>query len=184
MFKRISFSVLIGVLVAILIIGIVPVIAQDDGPVTPATDEYDTEIEARNKALTYQLYEETNAGNGQFFVDLLAEDYVDHNFEGGRDAFLALYETFFTAFPDLQFEVTHVVADGDFVTVRGVQHGTNSGDFMGIPATNKEVSWTGTAIFRFNEEGKVVERWQDLDQLGLMTQLGAIPGMGGATSGG
>jgi steroid delta-isomerase-like uncharacterized protein len=183
MFKRISLNVLVGIVVAVLVVSIVPVIAQEDGPITPVTDENDTEIEARNKALTYQLYEETNSGNGQFFVDLLADDYVDHNFEGGKDAFLALYQTFFTAFPDLQFEVTHVVADGDYVTVRGVQRATHTGDFMGIPPTDKEVAWTGTAIFRFNEEGKIVERWQDLDQLGLMMQLGAIPGMGGASGG-
>lgn len=151
-----------------------PTLAQDG-----ETDPNDTETEARNKALVYQLYEETNAGNGQFFLDLLAEDYEDHNFPGGRDAFMALYETFFEAFPDLQFEVTHVVADGDLVAVRGIQTATHTGTFMGmIPPTNKEVSWTGTAIFRFNEEGKVVERWQDQDQLGLFTQLGVIPPFG------
>lgn len=176
MSNRLSRSLLVMVIVAAFAALVLPALAQDGGA---QTDENDTEIEARNKALVYQLYEETNAGNGQFFVDLLADDYVDHNFPGGKDAFLALYQTFFTAFPDLQFQVTHVLADGDLVAVRGVQTATHTGNFMGmVEPTNKEVSWTGTAIFRFNEEGKIVERWQDLDQLGLFTQLGVIPPFG------
>ncbi len=167
---------LIGAIVGALV---VPVLAQDSGPVTPITDDSDTATEARNKALIYQMYEETNAGNGQFFFDLLADDYVDHNFDGGKEAFMALYQTFYEAFPDLHFDVTHVLADGDYVVARGVQTGTQTGTFMGmIPPTDKAVSWTGTAIFRFNDEGKIVERWQDLDQLGLFTQLGVIPPFG------
>jgi len=167
---------LIGAIVGALV---VPVLAQDSGPITPKTDDSDTPTEARNKALIYQMYDETNAGNGQFFFDLLADDYVDHNFDGGKEAFMALYDSFYTAFPDLHFEVTHVLADGDYVVARGVQTGTQTGNFMGmIPPTNKQVSWTGTAIFRCNEDGKIVERWQDLDQLGLFTQLGVIPPFG------
>jgi predicted ester cyclase len=181
MAKRFSFLMVLVLVMAGVFFAAGTLFAQDDDG---KTDENDTEIEARNKALVYQLYEETNAGNGQFFVDLLADDYVDHNFPGGKEAFLQLYETFFTAFPDLQFEVTHVLADGDLVAVRGVQTATHTGNFMGmIEPTGKEVSWTGTAVFRFNEEGKVVERWQDQDQLGLFTQMGVIPPMGQGTSG-
>ena len=176
MFRRFSLSVvmvLLGVVIGTLV---VPVLAQDSGG---ATDANDTPTEARNKALVYQLYDETNAGNSQFFFDLLADDYVDHNFDGGRDAFIALYDSFYTAFPDLQFEVTHVLADGDLVAVRGIQTATHEGNFMGIaPATGNHVSWTGTAIFRFNDEGKIVERWQNLDEYGLMIQLGVLPGPG------
>lgn len=177
--KRLLLSIVTLVIVAALGALVIPVLAQDGGA---QTDENDTPNEARNKALIYQMYEETNAGNGQFFFDLLADDYVDHNFEGGRDAFIALYDSFYTAFPDLHFEVTHVIADGDYVVARGVQSGTQTGSFMGmIPPTNKQVSWTGTAIFRFNADGKIVERWQDLDQLGLFTQLGVIPPFGQAS---
>ena len=48
------------------------------------------------------------------------------------------------------------------------------------PATGKKVNWTGTAIFRFNGDGKIVERWQDLDNLSLFQQLGVIPAFGPA----
>jgi predicted ester cyclase len=45
---------------------------------------------------------------------------------------------------------------------------------MGIPATGKLVTVTGTDIFRI-AGGKIVELWQHWDQLGLLQQLGVIP---------
>ena len=45
---------------------------------------------------------------------------------------------------------------------------------MGIPPTGKEVSITGIAIDRF-ENDQSVEHWEIIDQLGLMQQLGVIP---------
>jgi predicted ester cyclase len=68
----------------------------------------------------------------------------------GPEAFSDLYRTFVSAFPDLHFEVTHVVAEDDYVSVRSIQ----TGNFLGmVPPTNKKVTWTGTAIFRFTQEG-------------------------------
>lgn len=173
MLKRTMFILNVLVLIAAVIALAVPTLAQDD-----YADENDTEIETRNKELTLQLYDETNAGNSEFFFDLLADDYFDHALGGDKETFIALYDTFSTAFPDLQFEVTHLLADGDLVAVRGIQRGTHEGNFLGmIPATGNEVEWTGIAIFRFNEEGKIAERWQNLDEMGLMTQLGVLPDM-------
>jgi predicted ester cyclase len=54
--------------------------------------------------------------------------------------------------------------------------GTHRDEFMGIAPTGKHVMFTGIAIFRV-EEGKIAELWQNLDTLGLLQQLGAIPQM-------
>ncbi len=143
--------------------------------------DYPGDQTALNKANIIKLYDETNAGNIEFLRELLAPDFISYGGAGfqdlvGPDAFIDLYNTFIAAFPDLQFEVTHVIAEGDLVAVRGIQTGTQTGNFMGmVPPTDKEVSWTGTAIFRFNADGQIIERWQDLDQLGLFIQLGVIP---------
>jgi predicted ester cyclase len=171
MFKRLTVIILTVVLTVAAFQVIQPTKADDD----PA---------ARNKANIIKMYDETNAGDTEFLRDLLAPDFISYGGAGfedleGPDAFMDLYATFIEAFPDLHFEVTHVIAEDDLVAVRGIQTGTQEGNFMGmIPPTNKEVSWTGTAIFRFNDEGKIIERWQDLDQLGLFMQLGVIPPFG------
>ena len=52
---------------------------------------------------------------------------------------------------------------------------TNTGDFNGIPATGNNVVWTEIHIYRL-EDGKIAEMWSEIDLLGLLTQLGALPG--------
>jgi predicted ester cyclase len=50
---------------------------------------------------------------------------------------------------------------------------TNTGSFLGIPATGKKVTATGMSVQRF-ADGKIVEAWDNWDQLSLMAQLGAF----------
>ncbi len=78
------------------------------------------------------------------------------------------------AFPDLTVTAEEMIAEGDKVAVRTVVRGTNSGEFMGMPATGKQVTMTGIEILRI-ADGKVVERWGELDMMGMMQQLGVIP---------
>jgi hypothetical protein len=54
-------------------------------------------------------------------------------------------------------------------------HGTHQGEFRGIAPTGKRITVTGIGIFRFSDEGKVVESWDNFDQLGMMRQLGPSP---------
>jgi predicted ester cyclase len=51
-----------------------------------------------------------------------------------------------------------VVAGDDRVAVRYVEGGTHAGDFIGLPATGKQVLWPGIGIFRV-EDGKIAEEW-------------------------
>jgi predicted ester cyclase len=46
---------------------------------------------------------------------------------------------------------------------------------MGAPPTGKKVSWTGIIIYRLDENGMIVERWQDFDGLSMLQQFGIIP---------
>ena len=139
------------------------------------------------RALIQRMYDETNRGHAEILLELLAPDFTSYGGAGfqdlhGAQAFFDLWKTFTAAFPDLQFHVQQiVVSDDDFAAVRGIQTGTHLGNFLGmVPATGKKVSWTGTAIFRFDDDGKIVERWQDLDNLSLFQQLGVIPPFGSA----
>lgn len=139
------------------------------------------------RALIQRMYDETNKGNVDILNELLAPDFTSYGGAGfqdlnGPEAFINLYRTFVAAFPDLKFHVQQiVVSDDDWAAVRGIQTGTHQGNFLGmVPATGKKVEWTGTAIFRFDENGKISERWQDLDNLSLFQQLGVIPPFGSA----
>jgi steroid delta-isomerase-like uncharacterized protein len=138
------------------------------------------------KALIYRMYDETNKGNIEILNEILAPDFVSYGGAGfqdlhGPEAFINLYRTFVAAFPDLKFDVRQVVVGDNMAAVRGIQTGTHLGNFLGmVPPTGKSVEWSGTAIFRFDDNGQIVERWQDLDNLSLFQQLGVIPAFGSA----
>ncbi len=132
-----------------------------------------------NKQAIQRLYDETNAGNLDFLEELLAPDFVSYGGAGFQDlhgpaAFKELTLTFLSSFPDLTFEVDALIGEGDDVLVWGTLSGTHGGDFYGIAATGKHVSWTGCAIFRFRGD-QVIARYQEFDALGLMAQIQPAP---------
>ena len=78
------------------------------------------------------------------------------------------------AFPDAKVICEEWVIEGDVVAVRFRFDGTQRGEFMGLAPTNKRVSVTGITIMRF-EGSQVVERWSEMNYLGLLQELGASP---------
>ena len=84
------------------------------------------------------------------------------------------YAGLWGAFPDLEISIEDLIGEGDKVTWRIAVRGTHEDEFRGIPATGKEVRFGAQYIFRFRN-GKVVERWTNLDRLGVLIQLGAVP---------
>jgi ketosteroid isomerase-like protein len=80
-------------------------------------------------------------------------------------------------FPDVQFTIDDIFADGDSVAVRASWTGTHQGGFQGVSATGKPASATILSIFRF-KNGKITERWTVQDRLAVIQQLVpvSIPG--------
>ena len=74
------------------------------------------------------------------------------------------------AFPDIKYTVEDMIEDGDKLVARWSAKGTHKGEFMGIPPTGRQVSFTGIEIIRV-KDGKAVEEWEELDRAGLMGQL-------------
>jgi len=64
-----------------------------------------------------------------------------------------------------------VIAEGDRAVCRVVAHGTNTGEFMGAPATGKSAEIAIINIVRI-QDGKIAEEWEVFDRLSLMEQLG------------
>ena len=75
------------------------------------------------------------------------------------------------AFPDYQTTILDLVSEGDKVAARYQLEATHKGEFMGVKATNKKVSWLGFAIYRITNK-KLVECWALDDGLGLAKSLG------------
>jgi steroid delta-isomerase-like uncharacterized protein len=93
----------------------------------------------------------------------------------GRDGARLFYQGFLAAFPDARITLEDFVAEDDKLAVRFTVDGTHRGDFLGVPATGTRVTVTGISIFRF-VDGLCVERWNEANFLGLLQQLGAMPG--------
>ena len=102
---------------------------------------------------------------------------IDHNpmpdqasgIQGMKD----MASMFRAAFPDLKVSVEDMIAEGDKVAGRITFAGTNTGEFMGSPATNKAISIEEIHIVRI-VGGKMVEHWGLADEMGMMTQLGLV----------
>ena len=84
------------------------------------------------------------------------------------------YSGLWDAFPDLRITIEDMVGEEDRVAWRLTVNGTHESEFRGVPATGTEVTFAAQYIFRFRN-GKIVERWTNLDRLGVMIQLGAVP---------
>ncbi|MGZ4316423.1 MAG: ester cyclase, partial [Gaiellaceae bacterium] len=80
---------------------------------------------------------------------------------------------FRTAFPDIAWRVDLVLGDGDLVAARWTASGTHSGAWGDVAPTGRRATFSGVNIFRFGDDGKVIEIWNHRDDLGLMEQLGA-----------
>jgi steroid delta-isomerase-like uncharacterized protein len=93
----------------------------------------------------------------------------------------AYTQGFITAFPDLKFELTDKVAQGDFVVINWIARGTNTGNLRTpagnlIPPTGKKSAVHGSTTYEF-KNGKAIRSWIFWDMVTLLTQLGLMPPM-------
>jgi steroid delta-isomerase-like uncharacterized protein len=131
-----------------------------------------------NKTATHRWIEAFNARDMEAEAASRAPGYLAHvpGAPGPLDdeAWTGFIASFAAAFPDLHLTVEASLAEGDLVANRITFRGTHRGDFQGIPATGKQVTFSAMEINRMSG-GKVAEHWVELDVFGLLRQLGAIP---------
>jgi predicted ester cyclase len=134
----------------------------------------------QNKTLLRRIPEEMfNKGNLSIAGEVFAADYIEHlalppGIPSGLDGFKVFVSALRTAFPDFHYTVDDEIAEGDKVVQRLTAQGTQKGEFAGMPATGKHATWTEIHIGRV-AGGKLVEHWANVDQLGMLQQLGVIP---------
>jgi predicted ester cyclase len=137
-----------------------------------------SEVEENRAVVRRWIETFNNPYTPQTEVDVLAPGYIAHApWLPGlqvKEAWSQFTASFVKAFPDLRLTVEDILSGGNMVAARVAFRGTHRGEFQGIPPTNKQVAFSSIEIDRM-VEGKVQEHWFEMDLLGLMRQLGAIP---------
>jgi len=130
-------------------------------------------------ATMQRMYELISAGDIDGFGDLVADDLIEHEavpgFEPTKEGVKRVFHMYRAAFPDLRLEPQDIIVSGDKVVARVRATGTHQGEFMGMPATGKNVDVQLIDIIRFGDDGLAHEHWGLFDALTMMQQLGAIP---------
>jgi steroid delta-isomerase-like uncharacterized protein len=145
---------------------------------TPTQQSDATSIE-RNKAVSRRWIEVFNERDDAGEADVRASDYVAYapvSLEPApldSEAWTRFLAGFVDAFPDLQLTVEDAVAEGDLVAQRVHFEGTHTGEFQGLPPTQRKVSFSGLELNRF-VDGRVAEHWFQMDSLTLLQQLGLV----------
>lgn len=132
-----------------------------------------------NKAIVRRFIDEIFVGGRPESVDeLLADDFVAHTWPSTGDPkadLKAAIERVSKGLADVKFTIDDMIGEGDRVAVRLTSGARQVGPFMGMPPSGKAYSISEIHIFRLRD-GKVTEHWHQLDQMGMMRQLGAMPG--------
>lgn len=132
-----------------------------------------------NKAVEARFVSEVlNGRNLDAISEVMSDDYVEENpppgQRPGRDGLRDFLGDMFTAFPDFEWTVEQMIADGESVMSWNTWRGTHHGAFLGMPATGRRVTveaWVRDII----DDGKISSSRILMDSLSLMHQLGAIP---------
>jgi steroid delta-isomerase-like uncharacterized protein len=135
---------------------------------------------AEGAGLIQEFYDEmmTN-GNLDKIDDLVTDDVVDHE-EGmpgqpeGKDGVRFFVNTMREAFSDIKATVGQSLEDGNLAAAQVTITGKHTGEFMGVPATDKSFEIECIDLIRI-EDGKCAEHWGVTDMMALMQQIGAVP---------
>lgn len=134
------------------------------------------DVEEQNKALVKRYVETFNKGDLEALKELLSPDYAVYNPSGypeptSRQELIENYKGALEAFSEFTWSIKDIIAAGDKVISRLIAKGSYKGGVPGLPKTGREFEFSMITIMRI-KDGKVVEEWQEDDQLGLARQLG------------
>jgi steroid delta-isomerase-like uncharacterized protein len=140
-------------------------------------------IEA-NKAILRRYVEQLNQRNESVIDELIAEDFAGQTLHAdpagsaesprGPAAVREGYRRNVTAFPDYSVTIEDLIAEDDRVVMHWTHRGTHSANFLGVPATGKEIRGAAVSIYRI-AGGQIAEVRALWDSAEVWQQLGLIP---------
>lgn len=118
-----------------------------------------------------------NGGDFTVFDEIFANDFTDHTPQKGvtadKDGVRTLYLGLRTAFPDFHADIHWQTVEDDKVTTFKTYHGTHRAEFLGVPATGREIHFDTIDVFRVRD-GRLTDHWGIADLLGVLIQLGSL----------
>ena len=127
-----------------------------------------------NKAIARRFYDAMNEGKLEIIDEVIDENLIEHDESPGltpnREGVRQFFQMVRTAFPDFSMTIEDMIAEGDKVFIRAKMKGTQQGEFMGIPASGKQMTVPFADIVRFSG-GRVVEHWGITDTGAMVRQL-------------
>jgi predicted ester cyclase len=139
-----------------------------------------------NRRVVHGNWDAFNRGDMAAAAGFFAEDTRNHGRPVGRAGVLAVLKDIQTTFPDVHFASLESVAEGEWVSVRGIFSGThrgvgwlpvNGGMLVGVQATGRRFEVQHIHMFQVRG-GKIVDHFANRDDLGMMQQLGLLPTQG------
>jgi steroid delta-isomerase-like uncharacterized protein len=139
-------------------------------------------VQATSNKATFMRFHDAfaNSGDSEFIsktIDEIVEPDVKNHTPveaTGAQVLQELFARLHRAFPDLHVTVEDLIEEGDKVAGRNTLTGTHQGEYMGLPATGKSITYNEIIIFRF-VNGRIAETWGVVDVFSQMKQLGMIP---------
>jgi steroid delta-isomerase-like uncharacterized protein len=143
------------------------------------TSEEKEKFMAEGVELIQRFYEEVlSNGNTEVIGDLVTDDVVDHEpFPGQPDGIEGVRQfaaMMAAAFSDVKATLGPSLESGDLASAQVTITGRHTGEFMGVPASDKQFEIEAIDLIRI-EDGKCAEHWGVTDNMALMQQIGAIP---------
>jgi len=123
--------------------------------------------ESESEKIVKEIFEAYNRRDIDFIINNFDDDLTFVLPSGetiGKDGLLQSYSMIFNAFQDGVWSIPRVISKGNVVAVEILVEGTHTGEFLGIPATNKKIVVHAVWFIDFNEEGKierVVDYWNE-----------------------
>ena len=136
-------------------------------------------METKNKETVKQFVEEFKNRNNYAILDkILAENFVHHmpnpGLSAGKKGVVETGQMVHSAFPDVNVKIQDWIVQEDKVVERSVVTATHKGEFFGVPATGKSVTWTETHLY-YLKDGKIKEWYPEVNMLAILMQIGALP---------
>jgi predicted ester cyclase len=145
--------------------------------------ETKTEVIARNRATVERFLAGTHSkclSDVDVIDDTVVKNVVCHGFPGPKISDHGSYKNFFRvfrqSFDDMDWTLHALVADERFVSAHWEIQATFVGDFAGVKADGRRVSFNGSVLYRMSG-GLIAETWLQINELSLLSQIGAIPAM-------
>jgi steroid delta-isomerase-like uncharacterized protein len=132
-----------------------------------------------NKRIMHRFTEFINSASEKLAAELISPNAVFH-VPGrpeplqGPAGYLEIIGMMRVGFPDIQWTLEEMIAEGDKVAARFTMRGTHQGTFFGVPPTGKKIAVSAMNFYRLSDGQFVEERGQP-DLLGLLQQIGAVP---------